>query len=235
MQRELAMSRAVELARGNPGVGNLGRRIEHPEADTRREQADQGPIDGALGEITLLDRGEEGFVVAVALSLAEVGAFVVHAAFERDRGGLRLARAIVVPIEYVAYRVTVGDHVALEPPSAAQGVLQREFVGAGRLAVDAVVSAHDRSGMTFDDGGAERRQISVFHVVFADIDVGEMARGLRSAVDDEMLRRRDGEVVVGIRALQPGNEGYAHLRGEKGILTIGFLAAAPPRVAEDVD
>ena len=192
-------------------------------------------VDGALGEIALLHGGEERRVVAVILRLAEVGAFVVHAALERDRRGLRLAGAVAVPVEYVAHGIAVGHDVALELPGAAQSVLQRELVGAGRLPIDAVVGAHDGSGVTLDDGGAECRKVGVFHVMLADIDVGEMTRGLRTAVHDEVLRGRDGEVVAGVRALHSRHVRYRHLRGEERVLAVGFLTAPPARVTEDID
>ena len=36
-------------------------------------------------------------------------------------------------------------------------------------------------------------------------------------------------------ALQPAHHGKSHLRGEEGVLAVGFLPAPPSRVAEDVD
>ncbi len=50
-----------------------------------------------------------------------------------------------------------------------------------------------------------------------------------------MLRRGDDLRALGIGALQAADEGDAHRRGQDGILAIGFLAASPARIAEDVD
>ena len=62
-----------------------------------------------------------------------------------------------------------------------------------------------------------------------------MARGLGAAVHGEVLGRGDDAVVLRIVALHAGDEGDAHARGEERIFAVGFLAAAPARIAEDVD
>ena len=48
------MGRAVELALGNVVVGHHRGWIEHPEPHTRREEADERRVDGALRKIALL-------------------------------------------------------------------------------------------------------------------------------------------------------------------------------------
>ena len=49
-----------------------------------------------------------------------------------------------------------------------------------------------------------------------------------------MLRRRNGQVVLRIVALQSGHVGDAHAAGEERVFAVGLLSAAPARVAEDV-
>ena len=51
----------------------------------------------------------------------------------------------------------------------------------------------------------------------------------------EVLGRGDHAIVVRIVALHAGNEGHAHAAGEERILAVGLLAAAPARIAEDVN
>lgn len=58
----------------------------------------------------------------------------------------------VVAVEDIAHGVTIGDHVALEMPGAAESLLQEELTGASRFSVNRVVRAHDRSGVALDNG-----------------------------------------------------------------------------------
>src|SRR5262249_2443617 len=58
---------------------------------------------------------------------------------------------------------------------------------------------------------------------------------LRTAVDREVFWRRDYFEITGIVPLQSLDEGDAEARGKIGIFAVGFLAAAPARVAKDVD
>ena len=84
-------------------------------------------------------------------------------------------------------------------------------------------------------GGAEGGQVGVELVVLADIDVGHVARRLGAAVHGVMLGRGNGAIVARIVALQARHEGDAHAAGQEGIFAVGLLAAAPARIAEDVD
>jgi hypothetical protein len=68
----------------------------------------------------------------------------------------------------------------------------------------------------------------------ASVHIGEVARRLRSAVHCVMLRRSDGEVVLGVLALQTGYVSNTHAARKKRILAIGLLPAAPTGIAEDV-
>ncbi len=112
---------------------------------------------------------------------------------------------------------------------------QKIVAGAGRLAVDAVIGAHDRGRLAVHHRGAKGGEIGVLLVMAAHRHVDGMTARLRSAMDGEMFRRRDDAPITRIVALKPGDEGNAHARGEIGVLAIGLLAPAPARIAEDVD
>src|SRR5436309_1118690 len=99
-----------------------------------------------------------------------------------------------MPAEDVAHRAAVGNHIPLKLPCATQGMLEKKLAGTGRFPVAAIVSAHDGSSMTLHHGSAECGKVSVLLVVFAYIDVHEMASGLGSAVYGEMLRGRNGQI-----------------------------------------
>src|SRR3546814_12832017 len=61
-----------------------------------------------------------------------------------------------------------------------------------------------------------------------------MASRFGAAMDVEMLGRGDHLGPLGVWPLHPLDEGDAHPRGEERILAIGFLPAAPARIAADV-
>src|SRR5690606_4844031 len=81
----------------------------------------------------------------------------------------------------------------------------------------------------------EGRQIDLVQVLFAGRNVEVVPQRLRSAVDGVMFRASRRQQVVGMAALQSADEGDAESRREKRVLAIGFLAAAPARIAKDVD
>ena len=75
----------------------------------------------------MLHRVDVRLVIVVTRHLAEGEALIVHAAYDRDRRGFRLARAKMMAFEDVVDGAAVGDDVALEVPLAAEGVLQQEL------------------------------------------------------------------------------------------------------------
>src|SRR5438045_3214123 len=62
-----------------------------------------------------------------------------------------------------------------------------------------------------------------------------VAPHLRPTVHREMFRRRYRFQILRVISLETGHEGNGHPTCQKRILTIGFLAAAPARISEDVD
>src|SRR3974390_1854433 len=135
----------------------------------------------------------------------------------------------------VLYSTAVGDHVSLEVPRLAQLVFQQEGIGAGGLAVNAVVGAHHRSRFRLGNGSAKGWQVSVFLVVARDRDVRLVACRLRPAVYGVVLRCGNHAVVLGIIALHTGDEGDAHAAGKKRIFSVSFLPASPARIAKNID
>ena len=135
----------------------------------------------------------------------------------------------------IADGAAVGNHVAGKAPLAAQNIAEQSRIGAGGQAVDAVVGAHHGEGAPFFDSGCEMGQVTVAQVGFRDARVEDVAGGFRSAMNSVMLRRGHHLQVFGIVALQTANELDRHAGGEVWILAIGLHAAAPARIAEEVD
>src|SRR6266536_6591960 len=97
----------------------------------------------------------------------------------------------MVVSENIANRIAIRDYVSLEMPGPTKCVLQKELICAGRLTIDCVVGAHNGIGGAFDNRRAKCGRVRIQLVVLADVDVGEVARGFRTAVNGEMLRGRD--------------------------------------------
>src|SRR6266566_1764889 len=137
--------------------------------------------------------------------------------------------------ENIANRIAIRDYVSLEMPGTTKCVLQKELICAGRLTIDRVVGAHHGIGMAFNNRCAKCRRVRVQLVVLADVNVGEMTRRLRPAVNSEMLRRRDNSKIVRIVSLHSGDERYSQAPAQERIFSIRLLAAAPAGIAEDID
>ena len=210
-------------------------RIEHAETDASCEQTNQRGVDRALRKIALLYGFDVRFVVVIVFHFCEVDAFVVHPSLQRNGRGLWLGGAVVMAAKDVADRIAVRDHITLELPGTTKRVLQEKLAGAGWLTVDPVICAHDGARVALHHSGAKSRQVGVFLVVFADVHVGKVACGLRPAVYGIVFRCGDDAIVVRIIALHAGYESDGHARAQEGIFAISLLAAAPARVAKDVD
>src|SRR4029078_541709 len=126
-------------------------------------------------------------------------------------------------------------HVAVKLPGATQLVLEQESARARRFAIDAVVSPHHGFCFALYDRGAERGQVSVFHVVPGYLHINGVPCGLGTAVHSKMLRRGDDPKIFRIVSLQSRDECHAHASREKRVLAVSLLASAPSWVTEDVD
>ena len=140
----------------------------------------------------------------------------------------------MIPID-VAHCAAIAHDVALESPLFPQALLKKVCVGAARYPVYRVVHAHDRVRLAFHDGGPERRQVRIDLVIFAHPGVKHVPIRLWTAMHGVVLGCRDDLQVMGIVPLHARNERDAHAAGEIGIFSVGFLAASPTRIPEDVD
>ena len=221
----------VHFGEGDAAVGEAVGRIEHAEAEARAEEAAECDVEVGFGDEVAVDGVDEGGEgLAVAEAALEIGA-----GFDGVGSGVGHVGSVVVAGVDVGDGGAVADDVAGEGPGVAKVIVQEHGVGAGGRAVDGVVGAHDGLRVGLGDGGAEGGEVGVFEVVRGDVDVGLMARGLRAGVHGEVLGRGDDAEVVGVGALHAGDEGDGHAAGEEGIFAVGLLAAAPARVAKDVD
>ena len=234
IQRQLAVRRAADGRRRHRRrrAGQAGQ-VAH--AIARREQAHQRAVDVGHRDQVTLQRLAVAILQPRGIGQGRAVAFVVDARpHGGGDGGGGIGRVMVVVAD-VLHRIAVGNHVAGETPRAAQVMLQQHVVGAGGLAVDAVVGAHDRAGLGLGDRRAEGRQVGVDQVVPGDENVGLVAGRFGTVVHGEMLGRGDHLGAIRVGPLHAFDEGHAHARGEERVLAIGFLATAPARVAENVE
>ena len=171
-----------------------------------------------------------------SLEHMEIGVAAVQvAAVFQGQGGAFFGRVghFMILME-IADGPAVADHMTAEPPLFAQGFLQQRFASAGGLAVDAVVGTHDglhfRFLYCFFKGG----EVGFSHVFWICHGVELMSQGLGSAVDGKMLAA-GGDLQVFSVSLEAFDEADAQTGGQIGILAVGFVTAAPPRIAENVD
>ncbi len=114
-------------------------------------------------------------------------------------------------------------------------VLEQHLVGAGRPAVNRVIGAHHRLHVALDHRGAEGGQVGLFQIARAGVHVEAVAHGLRPAVHGKVLAGGHRAQVVQVSALHAADKGHAHLGGQERVFAVGLLAAAPARIAKDVD
>ncbi len=89
--------------------------------------------------------------------------------------------------------------------------------------------------MAVDNRGAECGGVGRFQVVCGDIHVKAVASLFWATVYGEVFGGGDGPWVVGGVPLQATDEAHCKLAGEVGVFTVGFHAAAPTWVTENVD
>src|SRR5579862_3692095 len=219
----------VDLAEGNRGKGHFFGGIEHAHAHAGGEKTLEGDVELGLGEEVLVDGIDDALIGA---STVEVGAG--ENAGGRC-GGVVGGVVVAVGLREVVDGVAIGGDKAVKAPVAAENVAEKHFAGAGRDLVDGVVGAHEGIGAAVGDGGAEGGEIGVPEVVFGGVDVGLVAGGFGAAVDGVVLGSGDGAQVVGVVALDAFDECGSETGGKEGVFAVGFLPAAPARIAEDVD
>ena len=116
-------------------VGHHLRRVEHPEPEARLEEPLHGAVDLGLRDQPLLHGGDERTIGVAALDVSPS----LQGHGRGFLGGLHEVVALVDVPDCAA----VGDDVAAKIPLAPQYVNEQMRVRAARLAVRAVVGAHD--------------------------------------------------------------------------------------------
>ena len=137
--------------------------------------------------------------------------------------------------EDVAHGAAIAHDVALESPLFPQALLKKVRAGAAGYPVYGVIHAHDRIRFALHDCGPERRQIRIDLVRLAHPGVKDVPLRLWTAVHGVVLGCGDDFQVVRIVPLHARNKRDAHTAGEIGIFSVGFLAAPPAGIAEDID
>ena len=203
-------------------------RIKQPQPQPRAHH-----VHAALGDDLFRDQpalaGGDGVRIADA-------AVQIAAVVQRQRGGFEHVVGHAVVLVEVEDRPAVGGHIAVKAPLFAQDVAQQQLAAAARLAVDAVVRAHHALDARLGDELLKRGQVRLPEVLLADHGVEFVALVLRTGVHGEVLGAGRGlHVALFVLLLKRFDELRAELAGQIGILAIRLVAAAPARIAKDVD
>ena len=127
----------------------------------------------------------------------------------------------------------VGYEIAVEAPFLQ--LAHEEVAGAGCLAVDTVISAHDALHVGVFHQRLECRQIGFLQILGGRCRIKGMAQGLRPAVHGEMLGAGGCFQHVFVVPLQPVDVCLAQLRSEERVFAESLVPSAPAGVTEDVD
>jgi hypothetical protein len=182
VEGKLAVGRRVDIGEGKLGPWDVRRRIEHAEAETRLEEAPDGAVDVVAGDEAILESDVENSVLRAA---GEVGA-----GFEGESGGLLEGHDEAVALIEVIDGPAVGDDVAFEAPLVAEKIVEK-MVGAGGLAANGVVGAHDGIGMAVDDSRAEGRRVGVIEIVEGNRNIEAVTENFGAAVNGVVLGSGD--------------------------------------------
>ena len=125
-------------------------------------------------------------------------------------------------------RLPIGDHKAREVPLALEHMIQQVVVFTGPVAVDLVVRAHHRRGMTDTDADLEGEQIALVHGLLAYDRVNHRAAGLL-VVHGVVL-----DVAHDLVALDTGDEVADRRAGEHRVFTGVLEQTAVARIAREV-
>src|ERR1039458_5303017 len=89
--------------------------------------------------------------------------------------------------------------------------------------------------MALSHRGTKGGQVGFFKVARGGVNVEAVTHGFRAAVHGKVFAGGHCAEMIKIAALNTGDKGYAELAGKEGIFAVGLLAAAPARIAKDVD
>jgi hypothetical protein len=133
--------------------------------------------------------------------------------------------------------VVVADHGTLEPPFAAQHIVQQPIVGMRGYAVYFVVGRHHRTDVGAANDFLEGREEILAQRALGNAGGSHIGAAFGLTMPREMLE--GGEyLAVGQRqyvALQAAHGGHAKLRYKVRIFAEGLLDATPARVASDIN
>ena len=193
----------------------------------------------AAGEHALAGKGDVLFryqTLLVRLHHVQIGVAAVQVAahLQRQRSGFGRGVGDHVAGMEVADGPAVAGHVAFKAPLVAQDVHQQGLGAAGGLAVDAVVSTHEGFNVSFLHRSLKGRQVGLPHVLLVGDGVKLVTDRLRAGVHRKVLGAGSHLQVLAV-ALQALDVAHAQAGGQIGILTVGFVAAAPAGITEDVD
>ena len=168
-------------------------RVEHPELESGAHQAANGHVDVVLGDQSLREGAFQRLVGAPALEIAASG----HAERRRPLGRLD----DLVELVDIVDRPAVRDDIAVKSPVAAKDVDEQSLAGGCRVAVDAVVRAHDRLDAALLHERPERGEVGFVEVALRRARVEAMTVGLGAAMDGIVLRCRHDLQVLRVVAL----------------------------------
>ena len=217
----------IDFRVGYARIRDILWRIEHPQAEARGEQQLHRCVDLALGDELVL----ECLVQAGKLRTATG----VSARAQGEHCGVLFVRGKFVPLPYIGQRPAIGGDKAGKFPLLAQRLFEQHVVGTSRHSIDRVVSTHGGSRLAFYDGGVEGGQVGCLQILGRGLHVELVTQLLRSAVYGEVFGRGNHLQIFRIVALQAGDKGEAHARGEIWILSVGLLPTAPARIAKNID
>src|SRR5262249_42452944 len=89
--------------------------------------------------------------------------------------------------------------------------------------------------MVFYDRGPKRGSISVSKILGGNGHILMVMESFRTVMNCKVLRCGNDFQVFGIVSLEIGDESNADAARKKRIFAVGFLAAAPARIAKNVD
>ena len=218
---------ATDHARRDRRVLHALRRVEHPQPQPGDHQVSQRGVQLGLGDQPLVHRGRQVREARAAVEVQPV--------LDRHRRGLCRRLGELVILVQVVDAAAIADDVPVEAPLLAENLLQQRRARAARLAVGAVVGAHDRLDAGLAHGRLERVQVRLPQVALRDDGVELVPQRLGPGVHRVVLGARGHLEVLRVVALEALDERHAHPGRQVRVLAVGLLAPAPARVAEDVD
>ena len=206
--------------------------LEQPQQELHPQHAAAGGVQDGGVQLSALHQMLQGILPYV---MREVVELQIHARFHAQAHGLLRRGGDEVPVVQAGDGGQVGAHKAPHAVLAAQYVGEQLVVHGDRDAVDGIIAAHGVHGAAVYKGGFKHGQAVAEHVVTAHGAGGAVQTAHRVAVAHVMLGLsgngvRSGQVV----ALHAPHHLTGELAAQVGVLTVGFLAAAVTRVADQV-